>query len=312
MLRIRRTRYCLPLMTALLTIAAVAPARGATTLRWKFTPGETLRYVMHMKMTMKFDSAAAPVTTTATQVSEMSWVIESVDADGVASVTQTIDRMQMKMISPQGVMIDYDSSGNGETGGMSKMLAPLLEAMVNKPISLKVDPRGQQSDVQVPQSMIDGANKIPGLGSMLSGDTIGQMSGLGTLPKDAVSEGDVWTNEREISLPTIGKMEVLAKFEYLGKETRDGRELEKIRPTQHMDISPAKEAAGGAAKITDQSVSGTTYFDNVAGRFAEAEMTSTMKMEIAVGEMTMKMETVTEVRMKLESSSVVEKPAAKQ
>ena len=57
----------------------------------------------------------------------------SVGADGVASVTKTIDRMRSKVESPQGVVIDYDSAANGETAGDSKMLklmVPLLEAGV--------------------------------------------------------------------------------------------------------------------------------------------------------------------------------------
>jgi hypothetical protein len=315
MLKVSRTAHSLPIVIVLLTAAAVTPARGETVLRWKFQPGEKLRCVMNMKMTGKLDFGSTPTTTTSVQVMEMSWEIKSVDAEGVASVTQTIDRLRMKMESPEGVMIDYDSDANGETAGISKVMVPFFEAMVNKPTSLKMDPRGHVSDVQVPQAMIDAANKVPGMGAigeMLSGETIGKISGGGTLPQDAVSEGDTWTNEAEFNLPMLGKMKALATYKYLGSETRNGRALEKIGYTQKIDISPAQKQPGYDAKITDQSASGTIYFDNVAGRFTESSLKSKMNTEITVAGKTVKSDVETVVHTKLESAGTSEKPTTEQ
>jgi hypothetical protein len=301
MLKTGLMRICLPFVTVLLAAAAATPARCDTVLRWKLTPGETLRFVTQMKMVAKVGNGPAPFTTTSNQTVEMSWVVMSLDADGVASVTQTFDRLRLKMTSPQGVMVDFDSATNGETAGISKALVPFLESIVNKPISVKIDPRGEVSDVQVPQSMLDGMKKVPGMGSFFSGETLGKLSGLGTLPEEAISKNDVWTTEAGVDVPLFGKMKTQSKFRYLGSEIRDGRRLEKIGYTQQMVVTPATEQSGNTMKVTDQSVSGTTYFDNVAGRVAESDVTSKMKIEVTTAGMTMKTESETQALMKLVS-----------
>ena len=175
MLRTGLLRNCLPL-AVLMAAAAATPAECETVLRWKLTPGETFRFVTQMKMVAKVGDGPTAFTTTSDQTIEMSWAVKSIDADGVASVTQTFDRMRMKMTSPQGVIIDFDSATDGETAGISKTLVPFLEAIVNKPISVRIDPRGDVSDVQVPQSMLDGMKKVPGMGSFFSGETLGKNS----------------------------------------------------------------------------------------------------------------------------------------
>lgn len=289
--KFKRTALCLSLLGVLLTVAVAAESRADTVLRWKFNAGETIRYVMVQKMimTQKMEGMpkGVPVTITMTQTADMSWAVQSVDADGVASITQTFDRMRMKMESPQGIMLDYDSASDKEPEGMVKMFASVLKAMVNKPISMKVTPRGEVSDVHVPQAMIDGFTKLPGMEKMsgfFSEDTLKEMSGIGELPEEAVSKGDTWTDEKEISFPMFGKMHVKVSNQYLGSETRDGKPLEKIAVTQEMDIKPGEEQAPFVVKMKVHKSSGTTYFDNVAGRFAEFQMKATMEFEITMGE----------------------------
>ena len=163
------------------------------------------------------------------------------------------------------------------------------------------------SDVQVPQSILDGMKKVPGMGSFFSGETLGKLSGLGTLPKEAVSENDVWTTEAEVDVPPFGAMKTQSKFRYLGGEIRNGSRLEKIGYTQQMVVTPAPEQSGNSMKFTDQSVSGTTYFDNVAGRIAESEVMSKMKIEVTTAGMTMKTDTTTQSLMKLVSVDTSDK-----
>jgi hypothetical protein len=297
-------KYSLPLLTVLLTFASLPSARADTVLRWKFKPGETLRYVMHQKMVQKGEVGPAPITVTMNQTAEMSWAVTSVDSDGVASLTQTFTRMRIKMESPQGIMMDYDTASEEEPQGFLTMMAPVFDAMVNKPISMKVDPRGNASDVQIPQAMVDSWKKVPGMeqmGDMFSDEFMEKMSGLGAIPEKAVSPGDTWTDVTEGDLPMIGKMKVETMYEYLGSENRDGKQLEKIRVTQKMDISPGEKPVGIVMKIGEHDSTGITYFDNAAGRFAENQSKSTIKMEGTMGEQPIKMDTEMDIRMNLES-----------
>lgn len=295
-----------PLMVLGIMVATATPVRSETLLRWKFKPGETLRYVSQMKTTGKTGVGPTPLIMTTNQSIEMSQAVKSVDADGVASVVQTFDRWQLKIVSQQGVMVDYDSAANGETVGMSKALVPFLDAVVNKPISMKIDSRGEFSDTQVPQSMLDGMKNVPGMGTLLSGKTIGKLAALGTLPKEPVSMNDTWTTEADVEIPMFGRMTARSTFEYLGSVTRDGRELEKIGYTQQLSVTPGQESAAAAMKITDQSISGTTYFDNAEGHFVESDVQSHLKMEITVGKMKIESDTTTEMTMKLQSVDTAE------
>ncbi len=287
MWKVKPAALCLSLLAVLLTGAIADESRADTLLRLKFNAGETIRYVIIQKMitTQKIEGMEIPMT--ATETIDMSWSVQSVDADKVASITQTIDRVRMKMESPQGIMIDYDSASDEEPEGPAKMFASVFKAMVNKPISMKVSPRGEVSDVHVPQAMIDGFTKLPGMekmGSLFSEDTMKEMSGIGELPEKAVSKGDTWTDEKEISFPIFGKMHVKVSNRYLGTETRNGKPLEKIAITQQMDIKPGEEQPAIVFRIKEHKASGTTYFDNVAGRFAEAQLKTKMEFEITVGE----------------------------
>ena len=310
MSRTTQKSLTLVFVVAIFTLAAVTPAQGETVLRWKFTPGDAFQLVMQGNTTVKTSTGDTPVTMTATYVAEMSQVIESVDANGVASVTQTINRLRQKMSSPQGVVMDYDSAAAADINGKSRLLVPLFDAIVNKPISLKADPRGRISDAQVPQSVIDAANEMPGLGGLFSGKTMGQFSGLGTLPKEAVSIGDIWTNEEDITVPKLGKMKVKSTFRYLGSEVRDGMTLEKIGYTQEQMLAgSATEKPDHGAKMTDASASGTMYFDNVAGRFVEGTIKSKMKMEVTVVGMTLKTDMAMDMQMKLDLADASDKPA---
>ena len=60
--------------------------------------------------------------TNVTQSTDMTWAIKSVGSDGVAEMTQTIDRIRMKMESPIGEFA-YDSKDGKEVEGAVGFLA---------------------------------------------------------------------------------------------------------------------------------------------------------------------------------------------
>src|SRR5262249_33655580 len=84
-----------PLAVAAVILAGIVgpPARGAT-LRWKFKPGETLRYVMDQRaVTTATLPGGEQMRTTLSQTIETTWTVKSVDPSGQAEMTQTITRI---------------------------------------------------------------------------------------------------------------------------------------------------------------------------------------------------------------------------
>ena len=275
-------------LAAALLVAGGSTAQAQKVLRWKFTPGQTLRYVMNQEQSQKIKAGTTPITMTMTMTMNMTQKIESVDARGVASVTQTIDRIQMKMTSPQGIGLDYDSASGKPPEGLAKLMAPMFDAMVKKPFTMKMDPQGKVSDMKLPQGFVESVNKISGnpMGGLFTEEGMQQMTGQGmaVLPEKPVSAGDTWTQQAGMAMPMLGRISVKNTYRYEGTEKRDGKELEKIANTLKMDISPQKDKPQPfEIKMTDQKMQGTTYFDNEAGRLVETKTGGTMKMTISVG-----------------------------
>ena len=275
-------------LAAALLVAGGSTAQAQKVLRWKFTPGQTLRYVMNQEQSQKIKAGTTPITMTMTMTMNMTQKIESVDPKGVASVIQTIDRIQMKMTSPQGIGMEYDSASGKPPEGLAKLMAPMFDAMVKKPFTMKMDPQGKVSDMKLPQGFVESVNKISGnpMGGLFTEEGMQQMTGQGmaVLPEKPVSAGDTWTQQAGMAMPMLGRISVKNTYRYEGTEKRDGKELEKIANTMELDITPEKDKPQPfQIKMTAQEMKGTSYFDNEAGRLVETKTGGTMKMTISVG-----------------------------
>jgi hypothetical protein len=274
--------------------AAVLLAGSGTTqaqklIRWKFQPGQTLRYAMEQEQSQNVKVGDTPVTMTVTTTITMTQKIDAVDPQGVASVTQTIDRMQMKMSPPPGMTqgLDYDSDSPKAAEGMAALLTPLLDAMVKKPFTMKIDPRGQVSEMKLPAGLVEALNKAGGgqMKGMFNEDALRQMTGQGMamLAEKAVAQGETWTRDATVDMPTLGAMKIATQYRYEGTEKRDGKELDKITSTMQMDVAPPKDKPlPFQMKIGDQKTEGTIYFDSEAGRIVEMKTQSKMTITVDV------------------------------
>jgi len=272
-------------LAATVIVAASSAARAEKLLRWKFKAGETFHFVMNQEQSQKIKAGTTPITMTTTTNMYLTMKVDSVDPQEVASITQTIDRVQLKMTSPQGIGMDYDSASGKPPEGLAKLTAPVFEAMVKKPFTMKMDPRGKVSEMKLPQGFLESINKVAGgqLGN-ISEEGMKQMTGaqgMAVVPEKPVSVGDTWTQQAGMDMPMLGKIAVKYTYKYEGTEKRGGQELEKIAHTLEMDISPQKDKPQPfQIKMTDQKMQGTTYFDGQAGRLVENKTEGTLKMSI--------------------------------
>jgi Family of unknown function (DUF6263) len=270
-----------------LTLCTTA-AQAQTALRWKFKAGDKINYVTEQNTTSKGSIMGMEIETKMSQIVEMSWTVKSVTSDGVAEMTQTIDRMRMNMQMPFGGF-DFDSKdGKDIEGPIGEIIGPILKTLAGAEMSLKMDATGAVRDIKLPEKLVESLGSNPILaqfGEMFSEDGIKQMTqggagSVGSFPKNPVSKGETWEKKAEMKNP-FGTIVVVTSSTYAGPETRDGVKLEKIDLKMTQTIEPAP---GGMfeIKIGEQDSKGAAYFDNTQGRLVNQELKQKMKMEIDV------------------------------
>lgn len=293
------------LMVFVLALAGDAICGGQTLLRWKFEAGQVrhLSMTQVMKQTMKVGDQA-PTSADATNTMDMTWKVESVDRHGVATLTQTFDRIRMKMQGAAGMTIDFDSKSTKEPEGMATMVASMMKPLLKAPLTVKMTDRGDVLDVTLSEGIKQFAKSkaLGGIGEILSKEGIKKLSGVGLLPEKPVTVGDTWLNKTEMKLPLVGTIVMELKYTYLGPEQRQGKELQKIGLAMHS--KPGEKKKAGSGGITQSDSEGTIYFDNQAGCVAENESTTRMKMDMNLmgQKMAMSTETTTKSLVSVEKA----------
>ena len=182
-----------------------------------------------------------------------------------------------------------------------QMMYKALKVLAGLEIKATMSPRGELSDVKVPEQALKELQKLPGaeqLGDMFSPDGFKRMLSQGglILPAGPVSKGDSWKNTVDLKMP-FGKMTAVVDYTYQGP-AEDGAPLEKIGLKTKATLEPDPKSP---LKLTmkSQDCKGTAYFDNRAGRLREVVNDQTMDMESTVGDMTFKQHMVQKVVMRL-------------
>jgi hypothetical protein len=294
MLRHYRWMFVAASMFAALSVGR-ADAEDAKLFRWKLKPGQTLKFrmVQDMQQNLELTTPNVPTAVSTKMTMDMAWKVDSVDKQGVITIDQQFERIQMKMQTAQGVMMDYDSAAGKEPQGMTKMIAPIFEAMLKKPIRTAFTARGELKKVKLPAGILESLNKTAGgqFGNILSDDSMKQMGMISKFPEAPIKLGESWSQEATMKFPVLGNTVVKTTFRYEGTETRDSVALDKIALSMNMKTEDNKQ--DGEAKETPKKKDlvagftgwegkGTLYFDNVAGRVVESRMTMKMKIKVNV------------------------------
>jgi hypothetical protein len=284
------------------------PARAAddgVTLRWKFKPGQTSRYAssVDMKMQHKAGSREADELS-AKQTSDMTWVVDSVDEDGNAQITQTIQRVRV-VESAQGEEQTFDSDEKKPEGG-DEAPADLRSIVVNQPVHLTINERGKVIDVRPSDKLAAKLKQSPPgpLAAMFSRDSLKQQASTNTLelPADPISRGSTWQQQTTVSDPMSGRQTLVTTYRYDGTEERDGQKLDKISAS--TKVSPAgNQGAAQRVTIKDQKSNGVIWFDRAVGRIHEMEMTTKVVREVSLGTNMIEDTMTTKMHMQLVAES---------
>ncbi len=280
-----RTALSRMLLAAVLCCLGTAPAQAQVTLRYKFKDGDQLHYEMLQKMDMKMKVGANDFGMNMNQHMDVTWKVVKVDPDGKAEVVHRIDSIRVTMDTPQG-KVEYDSKSNKEPQGLiGQAVAPIFNAMAGAEFSATMDPRGQTSNVQIPEKLIETIKSklaaAPGIGQMFSPESLKRMMNQGVLvlPKEPVSKGQTWTEKQEVKMP-FGAMHVTNTMTYEGPAGAGGLHKIGMAPSMVMEADPN---APVKVKMKGSDGKGYAIFDSAAGRLVEVNVSQNMQSEINAG-----------------------------
>src|SRR5438128_3046101 len=149
------------LLALVAVIAGADHAAAQTTLRYKFTKGEKLNYLIEQKINTTTTGGGREFNTDMVQTIDMVWNITDVDANGKARMTQTFGRIRFTMNGRLG-KVEYDSKQDKEPEGPeAKAIIPILRVLAGSEIGLSMDPLGRITDLKLPEKLIAAAKSLP-------------------------------------------------------------------------------------------------------------------------------------------------------
>jgi len=294
------------ILLAALLAGALAPegAQAADELRWKFKAGENMHYQMVQDTQMRTASADRTAKTAIAQTIDLTWKVSAVDANGVASMTQTIDRMRIKATTQEGTMA-VDSASAKNEGPLAQSMAPIFKALIGAPFSLKMTPTGRIQDIEIPASAVEALKTSPELSSMLSADSLKEMTAQASIPlPDApVEAGATWTDEKELA-----GVKLKMTYTYGGPVEQDGKTLGKIATSADMEMEFPK-AEGVTAEMEKGELTGEMFFDYATGKLLNSSAKQNMAISIMGMGQSIRQEVQSLVNMRLVPPGEKEPPA---
>jgi len=253
-------------------------ATAAEPLAWKFVEGDTFRTQMVQEMKTTLDLGPGGETTSAVkQTIDMVWEINSVDDEGTASLTQTIDRVRMHITAPGQAEVHFDTTSEEPAQGFSAMLAPLLKAMTRSPFQVTMTSRGET------QALLETISQGPAgtlLGSLATekGFQETMARNLLILPTaEELVEGHQWTTSLQVENQLVGNITALATYEYQGSREIEGQTMEVFVPTLVTQFEGQEELT---LRVEEQETTGEILFNSAAGHLDSTSIHQSINLVI--------------------------------
>lgn len=272
---------CLTLFSSIMVLISSASIVSAQEqLAWKFAPDESLKYVVKQNMNMTMVVANKTQTIAMNQTMDMRWKIADVDASsGDATMSQTIDRVQMNSQGGPFGVFEYDSAGDKvPESPLGKTMAEVFRRMIGEEFGVHMKTTGKIDQVTIPQSLIDGLKKTGSAGNALDETTLKQMMTQSaiTLPEKTLNSGDKWDSVQQVELG-FGTMTVKSELTYQGIDPSTGHA--KIAMIPVISVEP-KPGADVTLTLTKSAGTGIVLFDVAKGRIAKSDLDLTMQMQV--------------------------------
>jgi len=265
------------------TAAISSAAHAADALAWKFKPGLTNRYRMKQETKVERTGAGGDATLESRMTLDMSWTVREVEADGSAVLEQTFTRMRMKMSTGAGQAAEIDSGSKEDPEGQAAMLAPLLKAVTSHSFTVTMTPRGEITEVNVPEALVEALKNQPGAAQM---GELATEEGFEKLVRQAafvlpekLEPGTQWSSKTEASMPGIGTQTAETTYRYEGPKDVEGKTLEVFVPKVTIKFT------GGEipVEVARQESKGQILFNREAGRLESSHLKLDTEMKMTLG-----------------------------
>jgi hypothetical protein len=222
------------------------------TLRYRFQPGETLRWNVEHRTLVRTAVSGSEQTAETTSISEKVWRVKEVKSDGAATFEHLVQWVDMRQKLAGSAEVRYDS----RTDAKPPVGFEDAAASVGVPLSIiTMDAHGKILNRERKQTKGAAANEgaitIP-------------------LPEEPVAVGHVWTFPCDIDVPLdsggIKKIKAMQQFKLEGVKTA----VASIRVSTQI-ISPVTEPAI-EAQVAQHESAGVVRFDIDAGRIIGQQM----------------------------------------
>ncbi len=250
----RRT-FCLCaawLFAAAAVLSAVAGESGKYTLRYKFHPGETIRWEVEHRSNVRATVSGTTKTTETLSISVKAWRLIDVRPDGAATFEHSVERVDMRQKLTGRDEVRYDS----RTDAKPPVGFEDVARSVGVPLSVvTIDAKGkvlhrERRDVKT-AAQNEGWMTIP-------------------LPEQPVPVGHTWSLPQDIDIPleSGGVKRVKAIQQFTLEEVRTG--VATIRVSTEV-LTPITDPAI-ESQLVQREAAGRVRFDIDAGRIIGQQM----------------------------------------
>ena len=250
------------------------------TLTWKFKKGSITNLVIEQDTNLQLENAgSAKLATNQTQqlqTTNISWIVKDVSPQGLASIEQTIHRVQLDLKSSVGDFV-VDTNNNQPLTGLGEVMAKGIRPLAGSRFLVKIKSDGEVAEVIIPEDVLKKLNEGSGA---LSVAGLKEIAANGSLrfPIKPIDVGENWSAQYDMDIPPFGKLIVNTTYQYLGEEILAGRILDRIKATTAVKVADAISNSG--LKLTSQESSGMIWFNNNNGMIDHSEFKQEMSMNV--------------------------------
>jgi len=229
--------------------ATAAPEPSAKQLlRWKFAAGDVIRYELSLNQKLTVDNDEFQNKKTV----RFRWTVLDVDADGLASIVISFERVQLDLQQPafqyDSEKDRYDVEPSGDAATVAELLA--ARALLSSVVFIKAMSRGGNTPVF-------GAEAVFGASQFTPGD-------FPTLPEQPIGLHDTWRIPITVREP-MQEGSGFSNHLFKAEETTDGRRVLVLECRTEMN--EVTFPAVPAARIRSNPTTTVNRFDPDAGRF---------------------------------------------
>jgi hypothetical protein len=290
-----------PIAAMLLMFSALATASAGvlqeTTLRYRWTKGETVRYRFTQNTVNVISGLPAgmpemKVDLASTQVLRAQ--IEETGQEGPTTIRQVLESVQLDMNTPAGKM-SFDSARPASDGPPeSAILAKVLSATVEEPYTIVLSPWGTVEKLEGIDRLTEKISKnLPSgpasemvagmLNSMLSDEGFREIVGqtFPELPERGVKPGETWSTQRTMKNPMLGDLATASTATLKAIEGSGADQVVRIATAttiRQESGSPATTPFGIKMSLGESTGEGEIVFDAARQRMRRSTNRTTLPM----------------------------------